>query len=404
VNEEYEERLKAIQMYLDGANITDICNDLNRTRPWFYKWLNRYEIQGVEGLESRSRAPLNVANKTSPAIETEIVKIRGVLQAGNSPETKYAHIGADSIQWELERDGIIPVDNIPSTSTINRIIKRSNLSKPNRVPRRPSLPYPGPEVIEPNSVHQFDTIGPRFINGENGAERFYCINLIDCFSKMTCKVITENIQGSTLLSFLINNVWSVIGIPQVLQVDNMLAFKGSNKYPRSISQIVKWCLYLGVEVLFIPVNEPQRNGFVERSNGNFDLKFFRAQKFNSLVGLREELEVYNNAVNIRYSNSTLKKHIHGARTPYEVHFMKEPRLLKNFKEAKEDLNNIKIPEGKISFIRFVKKDCKLSIFSEKFDLPRTFKYNYVRATIDTGSQTLLIKGNNDVYEIDYKMS
>lgn len=42
-------RNEAINMYLQGEKITDICRTLGRSRPWFYKTLERYRQEGRAG-------------------------------------------------------------------------------------------------------------------------------------------------------------------------------------------------------------------------------------------------------------------------------------------------------------------------------------------------------------------
>lgn len=69
--------------------------------------------------------------------------------------------------------------------------------------------------------------------------------------------------------------WQRLGIPQFLQVDNELSFRGSNRYPHSFGLLIRLCLYLQVEIVFIPPGEPWRNGIVERFNDVYDKLFFR---------------------------------------------------------------------------------------------------------------------------------
>jgi putative transposase len=46
--------------------------------------------------------------------------------------------------------------------------------------------------------------------------------------------------------------WQKLGCPRYLQMDNELSFGGSNRHPRSFGILLRLCLYLGVEVVFIP--------------------------------------------------------------------------------------------------------------------------------------------------------
>ena len=65
-----------------------------------------------------------------------------------------------------------------------------------------------------------------------------------------------------------------------MQLDNDAAFAhvpgrrpgwagacGGYKTPRLFGQFVRLCLYLGIELIFLPVAEPKRNGEIEEFNG-----------------------------------------------------------------------------------------------------------------------------------------
>ncbi|MFN8458142.1 MAG: helix-turn-helix domain-containing protein [Anaerolineae bacterium] len=45
---------EAIDMYLQGLKVTDICRALTRSRSWFYETLKRYQQGGQVGLKSKS--------------------------------------------------------------------------------------------------------------------------------------------------------------------------------------------------------------------------------------------------------------------------------------------------------------------------------------------------------------
>jgi putative transposase len=50
--------------------------------------------------------------------------------------------------------------------------------------------------------------------------------------------------------------WKAMGLPDYLQMDNELSFRGSNKYPRSFGLVIRLCLHFGVQPVFIPIGEP----------------------------------------------------------------------------------------------------------------------------------------------------
>ena len=82
--------------------------------------------------------------------------------------------------------------------------------------------------------------------------------------------------------------WKTLGIPDFLQLDNELSFRGSNKYPRSFGIVIKLCLHFGIQPVFIPVGEPWRNGVIERFNDTYNEKFFRREWFSSYSYLRRQ--------------------------------------------------------------------------------------------------------------------
>jgi len=70
-------------------------------------------------------------------------------------------------------------------------------------------------------------------------------------------------------------------MPDYLQMDNELSFKGSNRHPRSLGILLRTAICNGVTPIFIPVAEPWRNGVVEKFNETVQ-KHFLSTQFISL--------------------------------------------------------------------------------------------------------------------------
>jgi len=123
-----EERIVAVNRCVKGEKRTDICKDLNRSKGWLSKWFNRYKT-GEEGwYKSQSKAPNNPGKKTRDEVENAVVNIRKTLMDGNEHESKYLGVGADAIQYRMHNLGFSDGDT-PSTSTINRIVKKHKLRR-----------------------------------------------------------------------------------------------------------------------------------------------------------------------------------------------------------------------------------------------------------------------------------
>lgn len=100
--------------------------------------------------------------------------------------------------------------------------------------------------------------------------------------------------------------WKSLGLPDYLQIDNELSFRGSNKHPRSFGLVIRLCLHFGVEPVFIPVGEPWRNGVIEHFNDTYNRKFFRRQWFHSYVHLKRQSKGFQQFHNKHHHYSCLK--------------------------------------------------------------------------------------------------
>lgn len=289
--EEQERRIDAIKRFLQGEKINSICRALDHSRRWFYYWFKHYNSGDPDWFKSHSRAPKRVPTKTPDEVERLVCKVRQRFVS-----TKYAQKGALAIQWQLQQLGVNP---LPQIWTINRILKRHGLVvKPVYVSQ--GKPYPAVLLRQPYDLHQLDLVGPRYLQG---GQRFYGVHLIDTFSNAVALEAVLSKRAVDIVEALVA-AWQRLGIPRRLQMDNELAFRGSNRYPRSFGLLIRLCLYLGVEPIFIPEAEPWRNGVIERFNDVYDKLFFRSQHFSDLVHLRGELPVFETFHNTQHRCKT----------------------------------------------------------------------------------------------------
>jgi hypothetical protein len=224
-----------------------------------------------------------------------------------------------------------------------------------------------------NNIHQADLLGPRYIKNDG---RFYSLHLIDLYSHRVFIHSQRRKDDETVARGLIR-CWKTMGIPDFLQLDNELCFRGSNRYPRSFGIVLRLCLSLGIEVVFIPIGEPWRNGTVESFNDTYNRRFFRTQWFRSyryLCSQAKNFELFHNK-NHRYS--CLK-----GKTPFQT--IQEEKFIPILPPPKFQLTDLDyIPEGTISLIRFIRSDRKLDIFGENFEVAKELVYTYVQAKIIT---------------------
>ena len=108
-------RQRAIDRYLAGDPLEDICRELACSKSWLYKWRDRYLATDPSWSAARSRRPRTTPTKTPQRIAQVVVALRQTLaQHGKD-------CGAASIQQALAQQGREPV---PSQRTMYRILHR----------------------------------------------------------------------------------------------------------------------------------------------------------------------------------------------------------------------------------------------------------------------------------------
>ena len=203
----------------------------------------------------------------------------------------------------------------------------------------------------------------------------------------------QQVAGSLL------RCWKTMGLPDFLQLDNQLCFRGSNRYPRSAGLIIRLCLFFGVTPVFIPIAEPWRNGEIEKFNDTYNKKFFRQQWFGSYAALKRQSKNFQRFHNKHHRYSCLK-----GKTPLEVIKKsddKAQRLGGNTKLPQLD----DVPDGNIILIRFIRSNRMLDIFGEKFKVSKDLIYSYIKAVIVTEVHSLQVYvGDELVEKFDYQLT
>lgn len=368
-------RQEALRLHLQGVSIKLISEQLNRSRQWVYKWLSELKGGSSDWYKTKSRAPKTIHMKTSEQTEHLVIEIRKRLQ--NEP---YAQKGAISILYEFERLGVTP----PSISTINRILRRNKLLNESRTKRLKSTEYPTYFY----NVQQMDLVGPKYLKG---GCRFYFFNIIDTANHYVgVYPITDKSAKSVAASLI--DFWINYQMPDFLQMDNALSFRGSNRYPRGLGLLMRVALSNSVTPIFIPPAEPWRNGIIEKFNDNVIKYFYNTQQFKSFEQIKEraaDFAIFHNKHH-RYSSQN-------NRTPNQL---SDEITRKDPLRVEFDLTQkILIDSGRIIFIRFIRSDRKLNLLNESFIVNAELIYSYVVAEVIIDRFVLTVSRNNVLYHV-----
>jgi putative transposase len=387
MDDEEKQRILAVRRFIAGEKPEAICASLKRSRSWLYKWIQRHADLDNAWFNSLPKSPVNVANRTPAEIEEIIKFVRSNLY------NQDLFCGAQAILWELEDLGVTP---LPSLRTINRILQRNDLTHRRTGKYEPKgTPYPKLPALLPNQTHQMDMVGPCYLTGPI---RFYGLNVIDTATVRCGLHSSFSKSGQDVLDGTWA-IWSRLGIPDNLQVDNAMSFLGSPRYPRTVSQFVRLCLQHNVEPWFVPLAEPWRNGNVEQFNDHYQQKFLRKVIMNTTDELTSGTMAFEQRHNSSYRYSKL-----GGKTPIKA-LSASQAMLRFPNPDDRSQQRLERPEtGRYHLVRLIRSDLKLNILGELFPVAPELKLEYMVATIDVKEQKLkLYLDKTQVDEFDYKI-
>jgi hypothetical protein len=188
-----------------------------------------------------------------------------------------------------------------------------------------------------------------------------------------------------------------LGLPDIVQFDNGREFCGWGASARYLSRVIRFCLRLEIEVLFIPEGKPYYNGAVEQFNGWFQPLLLK-RPYSRPADARRQVK--------RLMTAVTEQHVHahlGHRTAAQ--YRRGKRLRKLPADCQLHQQKLPISVGKLSFIRLVTAQGTINVLSQQFKVGKRLKFQYIKATLYTKPRVLKIyhKGRL-VKQFDYKLS
>lgn len=382
---ELARRKEAVRLYYyQHLTKSTIQQRLGCTANWLNRWLSRYDPDDVDGsLHNRSAGPSAATSPWSTAIRNRVIAMRIARMKGTLGA--YALIGAAAIHYELRALGST---EIPPIRTIHRWLVAADLVQPpepkTEETERKVIPLPAAAAV--NSVQQLDLKGPLYLRGSS--HKYYLVSLRDRYSRRCAIDALASRSAQGIVNFLVVS-WQWLGLPDYLQLDNALEFRGSNRYPRSFGRVVRVALDLDIEPLFNPPYEPWRNGCVERHNGFLDERLL-AVECADLAALRQEAQACQQACNQTHRLTVL-----AGRTPNEVAQTATLRLLTADYQRHQE-THLPQDHGWVSFVRLVRKSGRITLgANDRFMVDPALAYTYVLARVDVANQKVTISQENE---------
>jgi putative transposase len=227
---------------------SELCLRHGISRKTGYKWLDRYEAEGPDGLGDRSRRPGRHPHTTEPH----------VLEATFELRTRRPRWGADKIRARLLT--LHPDWRVPSARVLHKYFRRDGLvKKPRKSRRRPHPGRPTAPFDAPNSIWsadfrgQFKTLDGRYC---------YPLTVQDGFSRYL--LACQSLDGTTYAGSrrVFTRLFREFGLPDRIRTDNGTPF--APMALGCLSRLSVWWIKLGILPDLIEPASPQQDGRHER--------------------------------------------------------------------------------------------------------------------------------------------
>jgi hypothetical protein len=187
------------------------------------------------------------------------------------------------------------------------------------------------------------------------------------------------------------DAWQIRGLPRFLQLDNAALFCGGYKVERVMGQFPRLCLYVGVELIFLPFAEPQLNGQVEQLNGLWGgPAFWERHHFGGFDHVCRQSARF-----VEWSMHPYRPPaLNGATPAQRQRAEHRPRLTTTVRRVLPA--PLPITAGRVPFIRHVHPDGTIRILNEHWRVPKSLADHYVWATITTHRHILDIWFRRDL--------
>jgi transposase len=391
---EYELRCRAVRLHQQGKRAGAIARTLGRSRFWVWKWLRAFHARAWAGLLSGSRAPKQVAHRTSAKVVAAVLAVRAELEAHQSRASRFAGIGAEAIGLQLQRRRVRP---LPGLRTIERILKAHGRSGRHPVRAKGgSQPYPAPPARRPGDLQQTDLVGPRHLRGPRGITRFYSFHTVAVVGRAVATSQARSKSAEALCAHLVQ-AWDWLGLPRVSQMDNEMAASGGGRHPYAFSLVMRLHLLLGVHLVFIPEGEPGRNPHVESFNDLWQERVLQ-HPCADLRALRRTDRAFLHYYHFDKPHRALHADRDATRLPGrwlerhrgELGALPEGFSLPAYRDRRGRLQ-LPLARGRVSFIRKVNDRGCIQVNGQAYFIGKRLARQYVTATVYPHRRALVVK-------------
>ena len=294
-----------------------ICEDFGISEKTGHKWKNRFYEEGKLGLYEKSREAENHPNALPEDTVIAIIQLK----------TAHPYWGAKKI-LELFKKSRRNAE-VPSLSSVNRILSKANLIKKRRVKpvsvdcRRLHAHIQPQEV---NDVWAIDFKGYWRSDGEI-CEPFTVRELVS--RKILCAKLMQS-KSSEAVRAVMTDLFKKYGLPKVIRSDNGTPFSSPNGV-LSLTSLSAWWITLGITPDRTEKGSPGQNGSLERMHADI-AREIEGKVRGGVLANQAVIDAW-----VEEYNSVRPNEAIGMKTPDEVFIPSERKYIGDYEEIEYPL-------------------------------------------------------------------
>ena len=298
----------------ESANVRHLCRCFGISPNTAYKWLDRFQADGLSGLADHSRRPHNSPARTSKEMEQTIVELRSKHPAwgGRKLERRLLNLGHTGV---------------PRPSTITAILTRHDLLDPKESAKHKA--FRRFERVAPNELWQMDFKGDFKLS----QGRCYPLTILDDHSRFAiavqaCSGVNKSITQTELIK-----IFRRYGLPQSITCDNGPPWGSSgHSYYTALGV---WLLRLGVAISHSRPHHPQTQGKDERFHRTLEAEVLRYQQGTTLADWQLHFDQWRVLYNTERPHEALSMNVPASR--YQPSLRRYPERLPAIEYGPSDI-------------------------------------------------------------------
>jgi len=278
------------------GNVSEYCRAAGISRRTFYRHKARIAAEG--SWQPRSRRPRSSPGLTPAGVAAEIVRLRGELAPDNGADAIIAALGPVAERQDWAGRGW----RVPHRSTVNKILKRAGLVRPE--PRkRPRSSFRRFAYARPRDCYQLDATEVRLAGGQ----AVVVFDVLDDCTRLLAACQAADAETAAAAVAAITAAAAACGAPGIVLCDNGGALTGGpHARGTQASAFARAVTALGARLIHSSPYHPQTCGKVERHHQTLK-RWLAAQPRQpaTLAELQMLLDAYRDYYNTRRHHTAL---------------------------------------------------------------------------------------------------